>query len=195
MSETTQETLERVGLIPVLRAKNAAQARAVVEAMIAGGVTVVEVTMTVPGAVDLLKELKKEYGSTAPARLRHRHHRRPVPGHHRRRRGVCRQPQPAPRSHQHNEKERQSLLSRRAYAHRGHHRLECGCRLRQNLSLLSSGRRILPQVASSPVPASQDHSHGRRDAGNGREFSVRGRKGPRRRQRPGKPGRRRCRTS
>ncbi len=31
--------------------------------MIAGGVTVVEVTMTVPGAVDLLSELKKEYGS------------------------------------------------------------------------------------------------------------------------------------
>jgi 2-dehydro-3-deoxyphosphogluconate aldolase/(4S)-4-hydroxy-2-oxoglutarate aldolase len=63
MQETTQETLERVGLIPVLRAKNAAQAHAVVEAMIAGGVTVVEVTMTVPGAVELLKELKKEYGA------------------------------------------------------------------------------------------------------------------------------------
>jgi 2-dehydro-3-deoxyphosphogluconate aldolase/(4S)-4-hydroxy-2-oxoglutarate aldolase len=63
MSETTQETLERVGLIPVLRAKNPAQGRAVIEAMIAGGVTVVEVTMTVPGAVDLLRELKKEYGS------------------------------------------------------------------------------------------------------------------------------------
>jgi 2-dehydro-3-deoxyphosphogluconate aldolase/(4S)-4-hydroxy-2-oxoglutarate aldolase len=47
----------------VLRAKNAAQGHAVVEAMIAGGVTVVEVTMTVPGAVDLLKELKKEYGA------------------------------------------------------------------------------------------------------------------------------------
>src|ERR1017187_9843641 len=62
MPETTQETLERVGLIPVLRAKNATQAHAVVEAMIAGGVTVVEVTMTVPGAVDILKELKKEYG-------------------------------------------------------------------------------------------------------------------------------------
>src|SRR5579863_2143132 len=64
MSEQTQETLERVGLIPVLRAKSAAQGHAVVEAMIAGGVTVVEVTMTVPGAIHLLKELKKEYGST-----------------------------------------------------------------------------------------------------------------------------------
>ena len=63
MPETTQEIIERVGLIPVLRARNAAQAHAVVKAMIAGGVTVVEVTMTVPGAVDLLKELKREYGS------------------------------------------------------------------------------------------------------------------------------------
>jgi 2-dehydro-3-deoxyphosphogluconate aldolase/(4S)-4-hydroxy-2-oxoglutarate aldolase len=63
MPETTAETIERVGLIPVLRAKNPKQARAVVEAMIAGGVTVVEVTMTVPNAVELLRELKNEYGS------------------------------------------------------------------------------------------------------------------------------------
>ncbi|MGB6691605.1 MAG: bifunctional 4-hydroxy-2-oxoglutarate aldolase/2-dehydro-3-deoxy-phosphogluconate aldolase [Terracidiphilus sp.] len=62
MSETTQQTIERAGLIPVLRAKSEAQAHAVVLAMIAGGVKVVEVTMTVPGAVDLLKMLKREYG-------------------------------------------------------------------------------------------------------------------------------------
>jgi 2-dehydro-3-deoxyphosphogluconate aldolase / (4S)-4-hydroxy-2-oxoglutarate aldolase len=62
MPETTQEILERIGLIPVLRAKSTAQGRAVVDAMIAGGVTVVEVTMTVPGAIDLLRELKREYG-------------------------------------------------------------------------------------------------------------------------------------
>jgi 2-dehydro-3-deoxyphosphogluconate aldolase/(4S)-4-hydroxy-2-oxoglutarate aldolase len=64
MAETTQEIIERIGLIAVLRARSAAQAHAVVKAMIAGGVTVVEVTMTVPGATDLLKELKKEYGAT-----------------------------------------------------------------------------------------------------------------------------------
>jgi 2-dehydro-3-deoxyphosphogluconate aldolase/(4S)-4-hydroxy-2-oxoglutarate aldolase len=63
MSETTQQTIERVGLIPVLRAKSIAQGLAIVDAMIAGGVTIVEVTMTVPGAIDLLKELKKAYGS------------------------------------------------------------------------------------------------------------------------------------
>ena len=63
MPETTQQILERVGLIPVLRARNAGQAHAVVQAMLAGGVTIVEVTMTVPGAVEVLAELKSEYGS------------------------------------------------------------------------------------------------------------------------------------
>jgi 2-dehydro-3-deoxyphosphogluconate aldolase / (4S)-4-hydroxy-2-oxoglutarate aldolase len=63
MAETTQQWIERVGLIPVLRAKSEKQAHAVVRAMIDGGVTVVEVTMTVPGAVDLLKTLKREYGT------------------------------------------------------------------------------------------------------------------------------------
>jgi len=62
MSETTAQIIERVGLIPVLRARNADQAHAVVQAMLDGGVTVVEVTMTVPGAIDVLKELKQEYG-------------------------------------------------------------------------------------------------------------------------------------
>jgi 2-dehydro-3-deoxyphosphogluconate aldolase/(4S)-4-hydroxy-2-oxoglutarate aldolase len=63
MTETTAQMIERAGLIPVLRAHNAAQAHAVVRAMMAGGVTVVEVTMTVPGALELLKELREEYGA------------------------------------------------------------------------------------------------------------------------------------
>ncbi len=63
MPESTAQILERVGLIPVLRVRNAAQAHAVVKAMMAGGVPIVEVTMTVPGAVDVLKELKREYGT------------------------------------------------------------------------------------------------------------------------------------
>jgi 2-dehydro-3-deoxyphosphogluconate aldolase/(4S)-4-hydroxy-2-oxoglutarate aldolase len=62
MSDTAQ-LIESAGLIPVLRAKSEIQAHAVVQAMIAGGIRVVGVTMTVPGAVDLLKNLKLEYGS------------------------------------------------------------------------------------------------------------------------------------
>jgi 2-dehydro-3-deoxyphosphogluconate aldolase / (4S)-4-hydroxy-2-oxoglutarate aldolase len=63
MAESTVEIIERVGLIPVLRAKNAKQAQAVVDAMMEGGVTVVEVTMTVPGAIDVLHHLKQKHGS------------------------------------------------------------------------------------------------------------------------------------
>jgi 2-dehydro-3-deoxyphosphogluconate aldolase/(4S)-4-hydroxy-2-oxoglutarate aldolase len=63
MPESTAQILERVGLIPVLRAKNTRQALAVVDAMIAGGVTVVEVTMTCPDACGVLSELKHQYGS------------------------------------------------------------------------------------------------------------------------------------
>jgi 2-dehydro-3-deoxyphosphogluconate aldolase/(4S)-4-hydroxy-2-oxoglutarate aldolase len=60
--EATKEMLERVGLIPVLRASSPELGHALVEAMMAGGVTVVEVTMTVPGAIGLLRELKQRHG-------------------------------------------------------------------------------------------------------------------------------------
>jgi 2-dehydro-3-deoxyphosphogluconate aldolase/(4S)-4-hydroxy-2-oxoglutarate aldolase len=63
MAESIKEAIQRVGLIPVLRAKSKEQGLAVVKAMLAGGVNTVEVTMTVPGAVDLLKALKAEYGN------------------------------------------------------------------------------------------------------------------------------------
>jgi 2-dehydro-3-deoxyphosphogluconate aldolase/(4S)-4-hydroxy-2-oxoglutarate aldolase len=63
MSVEIKAEIERVGLVPVLRAQSAAEGHALVEAMLAGGVTVVEVTMTVPGAVDLLRALKKQYGN------------------------------------------------------------------------------------------------------------------------------------
>jgi 2-dehydro-3-deoxyphosphogluconate aldolase/(4S)-4-hydroxy-2-oxoglutarate aldolase len=63
MSKEVQEQLVAAGIIPVLRARSAKEALAVVEAMYAGGITVIEVTMTVPGAIDVLKELKRTYGS------------------------------------------------------------------------------------------------------------------------------------
>ena len=63
MSEEVQQQLEAAGIIPVLRARSAKEAMGLVEAMYAGGITVIEVTMTVPGAIDVLRELKKSYGS------------------------------------------------------------------------------------------------------------------------------------
>jgi 2-dehydro-3-deoxyphosphogluconate aldolase / (4S)-4-hydroxy-2-oxoglutarate aldolase len=63
MREETKRTLEQVGLIPVLRASSVQLGHALVEAMMAGGITVVEVTMTVPNALTLLRELKQRHGN------------------------------------------------------------------------------------------------------------------------------------
>lgn len=59
----TKEWIERVGIVPVLRARSPEEGHALAEALVEGGITVIEVTMTVPCAVELLRELKKEYGN------------------------------------------------------------------------------------------------------------------------------------
>ena len=59
---TAMEWIERIGLMPVLRARSAVEAHALVDALVAGGVTVMEVTMTVPGAIALIGELKQKHG-------------------------------------------------------------------------------------------------------------------------------------
>ena len=59
------EVISRVvegGVIPVIRASSKAEARSVIEAIAAGGVTTIEITMTVPGAVELISELARERG-------------------------------------------------------------------------------------------------------------------------------------
>ena len=58
-----KQQLESVGLVPVLRARSVAEAHALVDAILAGGVTVIEVTMTVPGAIAMLRDLKGKYGN------------------------------------------------------------------------------------------------------------------------------------
>jgi len=62
-ADDVKQQLEAVGLVPVLRARSIPEAHALVEAILAGGVTVIEVTMTVPNAIDLLRDLKAKYGS------------------------------------------------------------------------------------------------------------------------------------
>lgn len=49
-------------LVPVIRAESAGQACEVVAALQAGGVNVAEVTMTVPGALDAMKEIAAAWG-------------------------------------------------------------------------------------------------------------------------------------
>src|ERR1700758_4319313 len=52
--------LQAIGLVPVLRAESEDQALALASAIAAGGVTVLEVTMTVPGAIRVMGRLAKD---------------------------------------------------------------------------------------------------------------------------------------
>jgi 2-dehydro-3-deoxyphosphogluconate aldolase/(4S)-4-hydroxy-2-oxoglutarate aldolase len=54
--------IKEIGLLPVLRASSIEEATAIAQAIEAGGITALEVTMTVPGAVDLIKSLVKSSG-------------------------------------------------------------------------------------------------------------------------------------
>jgi 2-dehydro-3-deoxyphosphogluconate aldolase / (4S)-4-hydroxy-2-oxoglutarate aldolase len=49
--------IERAGIVAIIRMKEPEKVRAVIDAIAEGGVRVLEVTMTVPGAVDLIRRL------------------------------------------------------------------------------------------------------------------------------------------
>ena len=55
--------IEDLGLVPVVRASSADEAMQVIEAIKAGGVNVLEITMTVPGAVKVIEKVADKYGS------------------------------------------------------------------------------------------------------------------------------------
>lgn len=55
--EATIAAIERAGIVAVIRIKEPHKLRAVVDAIADGGVRALEVTMTVPGAVELIREL------------------------------------------------------------------------------------------------------------------------------------------
>ena len=55
--------IKDIGLIPVVRATSADEAMHAIDAIREGGVTVLEITMTVPGAVGVIEQLTKKYGS------------------------------------------------------------------------------------------------------------------------------------
>ena len=55
------DRIREVGLIPVVRAASADEALQSVEAILRGGIPVVEITMTVPGAIDVIKALTSRF--------------------------------------------------------------------------------------------------------------------------------------
>jgi 2-dehydro-3-deoxyphosphogluconate aldolase/(4S)-4-hydroxy-2-oxoglutarate aldolase len=59
------QRIEEIGLVPVVRVPSADLAIRAVEAVLAGGVSIFEITMTVPGAVDVIRTLASRFGDRA----------------------------------------------------------------------------------------------------------------------------------
>jgi len=62
---SVMQRIRDVGLVPVVRAASAEEAFAAVEAIRAGGIPILEITLTVPGAVQMINELTKRLGDEA----------------------------------------------------------------------------------------------------------------------------------
>jgi 2-dehydro-3-deoxyphosphogluconate aldolase/(4S)-4-hydroxy-2-oxoglutarate aldolase len=55
--QETVESIERAGIVGIIRLKDPSTVPAIVEALMAGGVRALEITMTVPGAIDLIRSI------------------------------------------------------------------------------------------------------------------------------------------
>jgi 2-dehydro-3-deoxyphosphogluconate aldolase/(4S)-4-hydroxy-2-oxoglutarate aldolase len=53
----TVKRIEACGVVAVIRLQDGSRVRAVVDALAAGGITALEVTMSVPGAIDIIGEI------------------------------------------------------------------------------------------------------------------------------------------
>ena len=58
---TLLSKMKEEGLVAVVRAENKEKGEKVIEAIVKGGIKFIEITMTVPGAVDIIKELSEKY--------------------------------------------------------------------------------------------------------------------------------------
>ncbi|HEY6265541.1 MAG TPA: bifunctional 4-hydroxy-2-oxoglutarate aldolase/2-dehydro-3-deoxy-phosphogluconate aldolase [Candidatus Acidoferrum sp.] len=57
--EEVQARIEEIGIVPAVRLSSAEDARFATEAVSHGGIPIVEITMTVPGAIEVISELAK----------------------------------------------------------------------------------------------------------------------------------------
>ncbi len=145
--QQVRDRILEIGVIPVVRADSAAEARLAAQAVCDGGIPIVEITMTVPGAVEVIRELRKSAAASvligAGTVLDAEAARRCVdagaqflvsPGlnlPNRRIRGP----------------ERHTHAGRRAHANRNHHCVECRFGLRKNISVRPSRGREIHQVS------------------------------------------------
>jgi 2-dehydro-3-deoxyphosphogluconate aldolase / (4S)-4-hydroxy-2-oxoglutarate aldolase len=61
--QKVRERIIEIGIVPVVRASSPAEACLAADAVRQGGIPIVEITMTVPGAIDVIRELVKTCGS------------------------------------------------------------------------------------------------------------------------------------
>lgn len=57
------QTIRDIGIIPVVRAQSADEAMMAIDAIRDGGVSLLEITMTVPGAVGVIEKVSQRYGT------------------------------------------------------------------------------------------------------------------------------------
>jgi 2-dehydro-3-deoxyphosphogluconate aldolase / (4S)-4-hydroxy-2-oxoglutarate aldolase len=61
--QKVRERIIEVGIVPVVRASSPSEACLAADAVRQGGIPIVEITMTVPGAIEVIRELVKNCGS------------------------------------------------------------------------------------------------------------------------------------
>src|SRR5215469_9936334 len=61
--DQVQKRILEIGIVPVVRASSAQQALLAARAVAEGGIPVVEITMTVPGAIGVIEELSRTVGT------------------------------------------------------------------------------------------------------------------------------------
>ena len=61
--QKVRDRIAEIGIVPVVRASSSREALIAAEAVCQGGIPIVEITMTVPGAVEVIRELSKSSGS------------------------------------------------------------------------------------------------------------------------------------
>ena len=64
MIDAAIQKIQEVGIIPVVRAANVDEARRAVDAICAGGIPIIEITMTVPGAPEMIRQLVRDLGES-----------------------------------------------------------------------------------------------------------------------------------
>ena len=62
--DEVRRRVTEIGIVPVVRASDSKQALLAAEAVCAGGIPIVEITMTVPGAIDVIAQLSRTVGDS-----------------------------------------------------------------------------------------------------------------------------------